>query len=193
MRGRVRWMVSALAAMLTVAPLGGQSGPGSQSATGSGPRDFGGFGGLTLRFGDMRDEFAAFPGAEFAVLLRQRIYLGIAGAGLATDHEIGTGKLDMGYGGALVGYVITTRSLLEVTAQTVVGAGGLRLRPSADEDWDAVFVFEPSAGVELKLAPVARLGLGLGYRFVGGSDSPAAPDEELRGVTGTLTLRLGWF
>jgi hypothetical protein len=62
----------------------------------------------------------------------------------------------------------------------------------ADQD-DAFFVFEPSVGVELRVAPVVRLGLGAGYRFVGDSDLPGVEDSDLRGFTGTASIRIGWF
>lgn len=48
--------------------------------------DFGGFVELDTRFGDMMGEFAAFAGARLAVRLKNRIYLGVGGEGLATDN-----------------------------------------------------------------------------------------------------------
>jgi hypothetical protein len=48
-------------------------------------------------------------------------------------------------------------------------------------------------GVELRLALIVRLGLGAGYRFVGGADSPGVRDSDLRGFTGTAAVRIGWF
>jgi hypothetical protein len=97
-----------------------------------------------MRFGDMMGEFAGFAGGRAAVLLKQRVHLGLAGAGLATDNAEVVGpvpgslrSLRMGYSGILVGYVVPTRSLVDVTADLVVGAGGVH--PEGVDDDDAVF------------------------------------------------------
>lgn len=171
---------------------------GREGAIGTRLHDFGGFVGLDARFGDMMGEFAGFAGARAAVLLKQRVYLGLAGAGLATDNAevVGpvpgsTRPLRMGYGGILVGYVVPTSSLVDVTADLLVGAGGIH--PKGMDDDDAIFVFEPSVGLQLKLASVARLGLGAGYRFVGDVDVANVEDSDLRGFTGTLAILVGWF
>jgi hypothetical protein len=162
-------------------------------------RDVGGFMELDLRFGDMMGEFAAFPGGRAAVLLKQRLYLGVGGAGLATDNAAiqgpvpgSTQPLRMGYGGMLVGYVIPTRSLVEVTADVLVGGG--KVNPEHADVDDEIFVFEPSAALQLRLAPrVVRLALGASYRFVGDVDLAGIEDSDLRGFTGTVSVRLGWF
>ena len=173
-----------------------------ESAIGTELRDFGGFLSLDLRFGDLASEYGAFAGGEAALLFKRRVYLGIRGAGLTTDNapvagpEPGTSRpLQMGYGGLLIGYVIPTRDFWQVTTDVLVGAGGARpdLDGAGDDDWDGIFVFEPSLGLELKLARVARLRVGAGYRFVGGVDLTGIEDSDLRGVTGVVSLRVGWF
>jgi hypothetical protein len=35
--------------------------------------------------------------------------------------------------------------------------------------------------------------LPVGYRFVGAVDTEGLRDSDLRGITGTATLRVGWF
>jgi hypothetical protein len=169
-----------------------------ESAVGTRLRDFGGFVQLDARFGDMMGEFAAFAGARAAVLLKRRVYIGLGGAGLATDNAVVPGPtpgtthpIRMGYGGLLIGYVIPTNSFVEITTDVLVGAGGVKLR-DVDTD-DAIFVFEPSVGIELNLSRVARLGFGAGYRFVGDTDLPGVEDSDLRGFTGTAAIKVGWF
>jgi hypothetical protein len=191
------------AGLLTVSIMGmataamAQSQEEKESAFSTQPRDLGGFVELDTRFGDMMGEFAAFAGARLALRLKNRIYLGLGGSGLATDNDVVTGPsgssqtLEMGYGGLLIGYSVPTRELFDVTADVLVGAGGVKLEGSGQDD--AFFLFEPSLGVELRVAPVVRLGLGAGYRFVGGADLPGVRDDDLRGLTGTASVRLGWF
>ena len=56
------------------------------SAVGARLSDYGAFLGLDMRFGDMAGEFAAFAGGDAAIVLKRKVYLGIRGAGLATDN-----------------------------------------------------------------------------------------------------------
>lgn len=199
-------LVASVLALAFVVPAseGSAQTPDRQSAFGLDPRDYGGFVGLNLHFGDMMDDFAAFMGGHAALLLKQRVYLGVGGIGLVTDESrvAAAGQtpgpaIRMGYGGLLVGYIVPTRSLVQFTAETLLAGGGVSLAADDDtgddEDWDGIFVFEPALGAELKLARVVRLGFGVGYRFVGGVDTTTLRDTDLRGVTGTATLRVGWF
>jgi hypothetical protein len=162
-------------------------------AIGTRLRDYGGFVELDTRFGDMMGDFAAFAGARGAVLLKQRLYVGLGGAGLATDNPVPESgeSLGMGYGGLLIGYVVPTSSLVNVTADVLVGAGGLSTHST--DGTDQIFVFEPTVGLELRLARFARIGLGASYRYVGSADLAGILDSDLRGVTGTVSLRAGWF
>jgi hypothetical protein len=193
-------IASLVASSLVATPAVARSQEPAPSALGSRLSDFGGFVGLDLRFGDMLDEFAAFVGAEAMLLLRQRVYLGIRGGGLSTSNVTipGGGStsevMGMGYGGLVVGYVFVTRSLADVNLDATLGAGGVGVRDSNDEkDWDPVFVFEPSATVDLKLARIARIGFGASYRFVGDVDVPGLRDADLRGIAGLVRIRVGRF
>lgn len=198
----MRHATMAFAAIALLASAAAAQTPDRQSAVGTELRDYGGFIGLDTRFGDMMDEFAVFMGGHAALLLKHRVYLGVGGAALVTDHSTASADqtLDMGYGGLLVGYVVPVPALVQVTAEVMIGAGGARLAEredigaeEEDEEWDALFVFEPALGAEIKLARIVRLGFGASYRFVGATDTPGIGDSDLRGLTGTATLRLGWF
>jgi hypothetical protein len=196
----MRHAVLTMAAILTSALFSIPS-LAQTSALGTRVSDYGGFVGLDLRFGDIASKFAAFAGAEAAVLLKRRVYLGIRGGGLATDNSrIPSGgsapdeTLAMGYGGFLVGYMFPTRSLAEFSLDVLVGGGGVGAAAAGEErDWDGVFVFEPSATLDLKLAPVVRVGIGAGYRFIGDLDVPGLRDTQIRGFTGLIRMRVGKF
>jgi hypothetical protein len=170
----------------------------SESAFGSRMSDFGGYVELDTRFGNMMGDFAAFAGARAALRLKRHVYLGIGGSGLATDNAQIPGatpgvshRLNMGYGGFIVGYAVPTREFLDLTADVLIGGGGVSV--DGLNQSDEFFAFEPSVGVELRIAPVLRLGLGASYRFVGGVDLQGVDDSDLRGLTGTASIRLGWF
>jgi hypothetical protein len=160
--------------------------------------DYGGYVELDNRFGDMMGEFAAFAGARVALRMKRNVYLGLGGLGLATDNARVPGAtpgtthgLQIGYGGFLIGYAVPTNGLVDFTVDALIGAGGAGL-DDLDRS-DEFFAFEPSLGLELRLARVVRLGLGAGYRFVGGVDLPGVRDADLRGFTGTASIKVGWF
>lgn len=205
----MHWMgfriIGSVLVLLSLPSSGAAQQPDRQSAVSLDASDYGGFVSADMRFGDMADDFAVFMGGTLALLLKHRVYLGVRGAGLVTEETprgstqaVNDPTIHMGYGGVVVGYVIPLPSLVQFTAETLIAAGGVDLDDDADiegdeEDWEAVFVFEPVLGAELKLAPIVRLGFGVGYRFVGGVDTPGLQDRDLRGAVGTATLRLGWF
>jgi hypothetical protein len=197
-------IVAGLVGLILTSTTAAAQEPETVSAMSTDLQDYGGFLGLDVRFGDMSDEFAAFVGAHGALLLKHRVYLGMAGYGLATDEaraQIGGPDagppLEMGYGGLLVGYVVPTPGLVQLTVDALLAGGGVKydgtVASGIDDEWDGVFVFEPNAGLELKLARILRLGFGAGYRLVGGVDTPGLSDDDLRGVTGTARIRVGWF
>jgi hypothetical protein len=195
MRRIKRWYsATGILALLAMSshPAPAQEPERQESAIGTRLRDFGGYLELNTRFGDMMGEFAAFAGGRAAVLFKQRVYLGLGGAGLATDNALVGGQpLRMGYGGILFGYVVPTRSFVQFTADVLVGAG--EVHPEGVDQEDEIFVFEPTVGIELALSRVVRLGLGSGYRFVGDTELAGFEDADLRGFTGTVSIRAGWF
>lgn len=182
------------AAMLTTPAL-------AQSALGSKLSDYGGFLGLDLRFGDAADKFGAFAGGEAAALLKHRVYLGLRGAGLVTDNIAvplpGAGRtadLHMGYGGFVIGYTIPAASLVDISIDALVGGGAAGIdEVGEDSEWDPVFVFEPSATLDLKLTRFVRIGFGAAYRFVGDVEVEGVEESNLRGVTGLIRIRAGRF
>lgn len=176
----MHWMgfriIGSVLVLLSLPSSGAAQQPDRQSAVSLDASDYGGFVSADMRFGDMADDFAVFMGGTLALLLKHRVYLGVRGAGLVTEETprgstqaVNDPTIHMGYGGVVVGYVIPLPSLVQFTAETLIAAGGVDLDDDADiegdeEDWEAVFVFEPVLGAELKLAPIVRLGFGVGYR-----------------------------
>lgn len=199
----MRVLVPSFALLLTFAPPA--LAQRQQSAAGRALADYDAFVGLDLRFGDVMDDFGAFVGGHAALLLKNRVYVGVRGVGLATDNarfapnpQAPPEPIRMGYGGILLGYVVPSSSLVHVTADVLLGAGAVDAnrddeRPDGDDASDAVFVFEPSVTVEVKLTRFTRIGVGAGYRFIGDVDLPGVQDDDLRGVTGVVTIRMGKF
>lgn len=101
----------------------------------------------------------------------------------------------LGYVGVMLGYRMDPARLVHGTAGVLIGAGGLEIAGTENgrrED-DAVFVAEPSIGLELNATSFARLGLGLSYRFLGGVGLAGLGDQDLSGFAGQVGVRLGRF
>jgi hypothetical protein len=93
-----------------------------------------------------------------------------------------------------VGYRIAPAAIVHPTASMLIGAGGIStdLQAAGDDD-DAFFVAEPALGVELNVASFLRLGAGASYRWVAGVELGGLRDEDLSGLRGELSVRLGRF
>jgi hypothetical protein len=97
-----------------------------------------------------------------------------------------------GYGGLELEYINRPGKLLHFTLYGLVGAGGVTL-PTVLSEGDAVFVAEPKANLILNVAPVMRIGVGAGYRWVTGTNSIYYDSSDLSAGTIDLTLFFGKF
>ena len=155
-----------------------------------------GFVELDTRLSVVRDQFATFTGVRAAVMPNPSWYVGLVGTGLATSNAAIPGPagastpLRMGYGGLLIGYAPPTPGTTRIFADVLVGAGGLS---AEGQGRDAISVLEPALGADLKLGGAVRLAIGASYRFVSGVDLPSLTASDLRGVSATIALRLGWY
>ncbi|MGE5802356.1 MAG: hypothetical protein ACM358_08845 [Gemmatimonadota bacterium] len=154
-----------------------------------------GFVELDTRLSVVRDQFATFTGVRAAVMPNPSLYVGLVGTGLATSNATvaapaGASTLRMGYGGLLIGTAPPTPGTTRIFADVLVGAGGLSAEGLGR---DAIFVLEPALGADLKLAGAVRFAIGASYRFVSGVDLPSLAASDLRGVSATIALRLGWY
>lgn len=161
-----------------------------EGALSSSLEDYGGFVGLDMSFGDMAGESSVFAGLQAAMLMKHRVYFGFHVSGMVD----GSDAFDAGYGGFMVGYVIPATSLLQFTAETVVG--GAFVNPAdeeGDDDAEVGLLVQPKASAEIRLARAARLGFGVGYRYIGDLEVNELDEGDFRNAFGSVTLRLGWF
>jgi len=202
--------VNKLGSLLTLVALCIPAVAGAQEVTGgraqtvlTGGVSHGGFGAVHLRAGKVGNERSLFMGGEAAWVANQRLILGVGVWALVSGNariapssgaEDESAPLRMGYAGALVGYRIAPAAIVHPTASMLIGAGGISAASqAAGYDDDAFFVAEPALGVELNVASFVRLGVGASYRWVAGVEPAGLRDEDLSGLTGELSLRLGRF
>ncbi len=151
-----------------------------------------GFGGPTITFSQIQNDFALLTGGGGAVLFNQLFFVGGFGEGISTNHTLAqltilnnygssTTYYDLatnfGYGGFWLGYIYKPKKAVHLGLSTRLGWGNISL---VENDYhidrhdnimsDAVFVVTPQAEVELNLYRWFKLNAGVGYRFVTGID-----------------------
>lgn len=162
--------------------------------------EHGGFGGPAVRFTQIDGNFGVLTGGRGGWIINHRFVLGGGGYGLANPNQVTapdatgdavTGKLEMGYGGGLIEYVIASNAMIHGSVELLVGAGGLTTQKHADDD--AFFVIEPGANLMLNITQFFRLGAGVSYRSVHGANFGDYGDDDLTGVAWGLLLKFGSF
>jgi hypothetical protein len=136
-------------------------------------------------FTRLNGENSAVVGGRGGWLIDHRLVIGGGGMGVATQVAVPAGttptdadhQLTFGYGGFWTEYVVAPGRLIHGSLGFLVGGGGLafhRFRggPMEDTRSDAVFVFDPTASVELNLASFVRLTMFVNYRMVTDVDMP---------------------
>jgi hypothetical protein len=164
----------------------------------------GGYGGPEVRIGPMLGTSGVFVGGRGGWVINHTFMIGGGGYGLVNDvrvKDITIGGqpayLGFGYGGMCLEFTGNSEKLIHYTIGVMIGGGGVEYRDSLynfkDHNWDAVFVLEPSLGVEMNVTNFFRLGLGASYRYVSGVNTFGLTNKELSDATGTITLKFGTF
>lgn len=153
----------------------------------------GGYGGPSVRFTQIDGEFSVMSGGEGAWIINHRYVLGGGGFGLANPGTITeadatgdpiTGKLEMGYGGGMVGVIIKSDALVHAAVDVLIGGGGMTTSGIAGDD--VFFVVEPAAHAMLNVTSFFRFGVGVSYRFTRGAGYGGLEDPDKDPVYGRL-------
>jgi len=180
--------------LLLIAALLAVSSPAlaqEESTLVSGEFHSGGFGAPVVKFSSAMDKFAVFAGARGGWIINHTFVLGGGGYGLANDIKLaGTvSRIEFGYGGLELEYINSSDNLIHFTVYTLIGGGGI----STDIGDDGVFVLEPIVNAELNITTYFRINGGVGYRWVGGVDTPSLSSSDMSAVVGQLSLKFGAF
>jgi hypothetical protein len=132
-----------------------------------------------------------------------RLALGGGGFSLLENVELagseaGTGfDLGMGYAGVVVKYWQPLGPRVSGELGALLGAGHAEVQDrlvGTEVGSDNFFVAEPELSVFISVLKDLRLGASAGYRIVWGvEDLPRTSADDLRSITGTLSIRLGGF
>ncbi len=169
-----------------------------------GNAEISGFGGFNFGIHTIDGSASASFGGGGAMLLNRTFWLGGFGEGINVNksytYMTNEGErvidLDMGYGGLWTGYKIRPQDVIHPQVDVKLGWGGVSAK-DADNGLEylssTIFVFLPSAGVEVNITRVFRVQLMAGYRSVSGSDIEFANSSDLSGFVGNFGFVFGWF
>ncbi len=173
----------------------------------SGEFSSGGFGGPELLWTTFNGEDALIVGGTGAWVINRTLYLGGGGYGLASNHDgppiegyVGTPRLQMGYGGGMVGLIFRNDDLFHFTGDVMVGGGSIAntiqrgddhqgLWPGTDND--SFWFVQPMVRIELNVTRWMRVSASFGYRTVYDFKSFGMAADDVSGEMAGVTFRFG--
>ncbi len=170
---------------------------------------FGGFGGPVFKLTQLAGEDAVISGGRGGLIINRQLVVGLGGystssENIRTGFEFDNGddgSLRLEYGGLELEYVVRPSRVAHVTFYTLLGGGMASYEATRNSGSGTatqrleseVFVLEPAVNLELNVTSWFRTTIGLGYRYVDGSELPRAGDSDLSGGVGTFTFKFGAF
>ncbi|HOU84747.1 MAG TPA: hypothetical protein PK158_07910 [Spirochaetota bacterium] len=168
-----------------------------------------GYGAPVVRFSKMGDSYSTLVGGRGGLIINDNFVLGGCGMGLVhpRDRSDFSGitysgnydRVDFAYGGGLIEYYFTPKSLFGFSAGATIGGGGLTFhsrKEAYDEDEygsDVFFVAEPEVNIFVNITKFCRIGAGISYRYVKGIGVDEFDDKDFRGPSIGIIVALGWF
>jgi hypothetical protein len=154
-----------------------------------------------MDFSIIDGQFSHSMGGGICVLLGD-LFLGGYGEGLTNEIKPAgfTDRLSYGHGGFWTGYSFLSKKAFHPTVSAQIGWGNVSDRDDTGDDApDHIFVFTPTAELEMNFTRFFRLGIGVHYRFVTGVDyqpDPSRPplsNADFSGPGAQLIFKFGWF
>ena len=141
------------------------------------------FGGLTLKFTNIRGDITGLIGGQGGVLINDAIYLG--GAIGSTVTEIGGGYSSYRYGGLLLGSFVKPNEAIHYFADVglysgIMSSGRSRFSSAITEKFS---IIEPNIGVGVNLNEKMKSTLGLSYKLVSAIDNNDISKKDVGGFS----------
>jgi hypothetical protein len=182
----------------------------------SGRTVHGGFGAPQVKLSAMLSEPALLIGAHGGWIVNHAYVFGLAGYGLASRHDTPAAtrvdgdpsRIELGYGGLRLAYLVQPHRLVHLGLSTLIGAGGVvavakgayeRFEGERDDEErradhaDALFVLEPEVEAELNVVSFMRIALTASYRYMTLVDAPGLSSRKLSAPAGSVAFRFGVF
>ncbi len=161
-----------------------------------------GFGGPILQLSGLDRKFAAMVGLGGGLMIRRRVSIGAAALWLLNPSEAGTTsvgapqRLNFNFGALLLSVVVARTQRVDFMVGGLLGGGGACLQNPENGTCyarTAMFVGQPGLAAHIKLAPIVRLAVGLGYRFVAARAWSGPNSGRLGAPVGSVMLEFGLF
>jgi hypothetical protein len=145
---------------------------------------------------------SSLVGVRGGWLINRQFGIGLAGNAFGWDTtHIDTPRpntrVDGGYGGLLLQYIIASDKLVHGNIETTIGGGALCYDAVSNRrdcnDAITFFVFEPTANLELNVTSFMRIAVGGGYRFTAVEETSTSYKPELSGFVTRTSIKFGQF
>lgn len=176
----------------------------TETLIGSGNK-YGGFGGPLFQFASVNNEFAFYSGGGGGLIINGQFYIGGFGMSLRSDHSVDVpvnGSLeehyaDFGFGGLWLGYIYKPSKLVHLNFSLPMGGGGIDFDRVGDGESspidDAVFVVNPSFGMEINISSWMKFNANVGYTVLAGANNNYMNSSAFNSPNLQLGLKFGYF
>ena len=172
---------------------------------------WGGFGAAVIKVTSIKDHSAIMFGGRGGWVINHSLLIGGGLYSIVSKVDAEKGVLpfeeaplnvDLSYFGLEAEYIIRPADIWHYSGYIFIGAGSTRYVKDTGTTFksseqsgesDIVFVTEPSVNAELNITAWFHLDAGLSYRLVTGVNRPGLENNDLSGITGTLTFKFGKF
>ena len=170
----------------------------------------GGYGGFSIGYSSIAGRNALTTGFRGGWIANHQFVLGLAGTTFISEENINqlptlNDFLTGGYGGLLVEPILFPQKPVHVSFPLIFGAGGVAQIDS--QDWmggqnhhdpmyyqmSHFFIFNPGVELEMNMARIFRMGVGISYRLTSATDLLTYESGMMRGWDFYLVFKFGKF
>jgi len=158
----------------------------------------GGYGGLVAKYTKINGKNALLLGVRGGWIINHTFVIGVGGYGLAPIYKNYTlsprenDRMDMGYGGILLEFIVLDRSIIHISFGALTGGGAVTYNKNKN-DIDQFAFIEPEFNLIVNVFEWMRLGVGGSYRFVRGINREGSSNSSLSGPAGHILFKFGKF
>lgn len=148
-----------------------------------------------LKITPIKSQTTELAGGSLGTSVGRALYLGVGGYTLVNSVNTDSGALklkafDLWYLGAHADYTLFSTELFHASLSGFIGGGQVNNSAATTGSDNAnLFVAEPDINLEFNLTSTLELGVGIGYRFVNGSDLDKLSNSDLSSWVGTVFFR----